>query len=216
MNDILKAVRFDFYLIRPYIKNICFTMIIPVAFVAINRSLITGISFAMSFIAMTAGYTFSISEKSGMDRLYGVLPIYKRDLVLGRYVYTFLMGLSALLFSIIVHPIILRALDATVQTIDICVAAILGISMFTLYTVFQLPGYYKYGSIKGRIFMYIPVVGYLAVILFTANLDITRYPVVFSLISNPIILVIAALLICLISYLFSIKISIQIIQNKEV
>ncbi len=216
MNDILKATRFDFSLIKPYIKNICFTMLVPVAFVAINRSLITGISFAMCFIAMTAGYTFSISEKSGMDRLYGVLPIYKKDLVLGRYLYTFSMGLSALLFSIFVHPLILRALGVTVHPIDICMAAILGIIMFTLYTVFQLPGYYKYGSINGRIFMYIPIVGFLAVILFIEKLDVTSYPIVSLLINNPIISAIAVLLICLISYLFSIKISIKIVENKEV
>ena len=34
-----------------------------------------------------------------------------------------------------------------------------------LYTVFQIPGYYKYGSIKGRVFMYIPVAGFLVTLL---------------------------------------------------
>lgn len=190
-------------------------MAIPVAYAAMNRSLITSISFAMSFIAMTAGYTFSISEKSDMDRLYGVLPIDKRDLVLGKYLYTFCMGLSALIFSIIVHPIVLRILDITVQTIDICMSAILGSVLFTLYTVFQLPGYYKYGSIKGRIFMYIPIAGLLAVILFVAKLDISSYPIASLLINSPIISAIIILLICLIFYLLSIRMSIQIIRKKD-
>ena len=36
---------------------------------------------------------------------------------------------------------------------------------YTLYTVFQLPGYYRYGAIKGRVFLYIPVAGFLATLL---------------------------------------------------
>lgn len=216
MNDTLKAARLDFSLIRPYMKNICFTMVIPVAFAAINRSLMTGVSFAMCFIAMTAGYTFSVSEKSGMDRLYGILPISKNHLVLGRYLYTCSMGLLAFLFAIIAHSLVLIALGETVQPMDIYLAAILGILMFTLYTVFQLPGYYKFGSINGRIFMYIPVAGFLAILLFISKLDATNDLINVSLIRNPIVLVIAVLLVCIIAYLLSAIMSIKIIGNKEV
>ena len=70
MSNILKAAKLDFALIKPYIKVICFTMLLPAAFAAINRSLLTGVAFAMCFIAMTTGYTFSITEKNGMERLY--------------------------------------------------------------------------------------------------------------------------------------------------
>lgn len=216
MNDTLKATRLDFSLIKPYMKNICLTMAIPVAFAAINRSFMTGVSFAMSFIAMTAGYTFSISEKNGMDRLYGILPISKKNLVLGRYLYTCLVGLLAFLFSIIVHPLVLMALGTTVQPLDICLATVLGIFMFTLYTVFQLPGYYKFGSINGRIFMYIPVVGFLAILLFVSKLDVTSNPVIAALLGNPIASVFVLLLVCIIAYLISIVVSIKIIKKKEV
>lgn len=41
---------------------------------------------------MASGYTFSISEKNGMERLYGILPITKKEFVLGRYLYTIIMG----------------------------------------------------------------------------------------------------------------------------
>lgn len=216
MTDTLKATRLDLSLIKPYMKNICITMAIPVAFAAINRSLMSGISFAMCFIAMTAGYTFSITEKSGMDRLYGILPISKKHLVIGRYLYTCSMGLLAFLFSIIVHPLVLRGLGETIHPLDMGLAAGLGIIMFTLYTVFQLPGYYKYGSINGRIFMYIPIVGFLAVLLFVSKLDVTNSPIIVALINNPIVTVIAVLLVCIIAYLLSIIASIKIIQSKEV
>lgn len=81
MNNILKVAKLDFSLIKPYIKTICFTIVFPVVFAVINRSLLTGISFAMCFIAMTTGYIFSVTEKSSMERLYGILPIPKGNLV---------------------------------------------------------------------------------------------------------------------------------------
>ena len=39
----------------------------------------------MCFIAMTTGYTFSVTEKNSMERLYGILPVKKSEMVMGRY-----------------------------------------------------------------------------------------------------------------------------------
>lgn len=64
MSNIWKSAKLEFSLVKPYVKTICFTMVLPVVFAAINRSLLTGISFAMCFIAMTTGYTFSVTEKT--------------------------------------------------------------------------------------------------------------------------------------------------------
>ena len=161
MNNIWKSAKLDFSLVKPYVKTICFTMVLPVVFAAINRSLLTGISFAMCFIAMTTGYTFSITEKNSMERLYGILPIRKSDMVIGRYIFIIIMGLTALIFSLIAHPVILTILGESISIFDYISAAVIGIFLFALYTVFQLPGYYKFGSIKGRVFMYIPVAGFL-------------------------------------------------------
>lgn len=85
MANIIKAMKLDFDLVKVYVKAICFTLLIPVVFAIINRSLMTSVSFATCFIAMASGYTFSISEKNGMERLYGILPITKKEFVLGRY-----------------------------------------------------------------------------------------------------------------------------------
>ena len=41
MNNTLNVAKLDFSLIKPYIKVISFTMLLPIAFVAINLSLKT-------------------------------------------------------------------------------------------------------------------------------------------------------------------------------
>ena len=140
MSNILKATKLDFSLVKPYVKVIGFTMLLPIAFAAINRSILTGVSFAMCFIAMTTGYTFSVTEKNSMERLYGILPVKKSEMVMGRYLFVVVLGVIALAVCLIKQTIVLRALGETVDPFDIISAASGGVLLLALYTVFQIPG----------------------------------------------------------------------------
>lgn len=215
MSNIWKSAKLDFSLVKPYVKTICFTMVLPVVFAAINRSLLTGISFAMCFIAMTTGYTFSITEKNSMERLYGILPIRKSDMVIGRYIFIIIMGLTALIFSLIAHPVILTILGESISIFDYISAAVTGIFLFALYTVFQLPGYYRFGSIKGRVFMYIPVAGFLITLLLITKSPVGESKLLFTVINSPILLMLLAVIFIIAMYVVSILVSIKILKNKE-
>ena len=215
MSNILKSTKFDIALVKPYFKTICFTLLLPIVFAAINRSLLTGVSFAMCFIAMTTGYTFSITEKNSMDRLFGILPVRKSELVIGRYVFVLAMGLLSLIISLIVQPLVLKVLGETVGVFDIVTAAIAGVFLFALYTVFQIPGYYKYGSIKGRVFMYIPVAGFLITLLLITKSPVGESKLLFTVINSPILLMLLAIIFVIAMYVVSILVSIKILKNKE-
>lgn len=216
MSNILKSTKFDVALVRPYFKTICFTLLIPIAFAVINRSLLTGVSFAMSFIAMTTGYTFSITEKNNMERLYGILPVRKSELVVGRYVFVLIMGVLSLLVSLIAQPLVLKAVGEEVGVSDIITVAITGIFLYALYTVFQIPGYYKFGSIKGRVFMYIPVVGFLVILLLFSNIPSLGASLVSTVASSPVLLAVLAVLLIIVMFTVSILFSIRIMKNKEI
>lgn len=214
MNNILKSTKLDFSLVKPYIKVIGFTMLLPIAFAAINRSILTGVSFAMCFIAMTTGYTFSVTEKNNMERLYGILPIKKSEMVTGRYLFVLALGALALVVSLITQPLVLRAMGKSVGTLDMTSAAIGGLFLFALYTVFQIPGYYKYGAIKGRVFMYIPVAGFLATLFFLPKMPADN-PIVTTVVSSPVLLIGLVLVLVVVMYAVSIWFSIRIMENKE-
>ena len=201
MSNTLKATKLDFSLVKPYIKVIGFTMLLPIAFAAINRSILTGVSFAMCFIAMTTGYTFSVTEKNSMERLYGILPIKKSEMVTGRYLF-------------VLAPIVLRVMGESVGAFDMISAAIGGLFLFALYTVFQIPGYYKYGAIKGRVFMYIPVAGFLATLFFLPKMPADN-PIVATVVSSPVLLIGLVLVLVAVMYAVSIWFSIRIMENKE-
>lgn len=204
----------DFALIKPYIKVICFTMLLPAAFAAINRSLLTGVAFAMCFIAMTTGYTFSITEKNGMERLYGILPVKKSEMVIGRYLFILALGAIALAVSLIIQPIVLRLMGERVETQDIAGAAMAGLFMFALYTVFQIPGYYKFGSIKGRIFMYIPVAGFLAALFLIPEIPADN-PIINAAANSPVLLIIPVIALVAAMYAASVWVSVRVMKNKE-
>ena len=214
MSNILKAAKLDFSLVKPYVKVIGFTMLLPIAFAAINRSIMTGVSFAMCFIAMTTGYTFSVTEKNSMERLYGILPVKKSELVIGRYLFVFALGALALMVSLIIQPIVLRALGENVGLFDIISAAIGGLFLFALYTVFQIPGYYKFGSIKGRVFMYIPVAGFLVTLFLLPKLPADN-PVINAAANSPALLIALAITLVAVMYTVSVWFSVRIMKNKE-
>lgn len=214
MSNILKATKLDFSLVRPYFKVIGFTMLLPIAFAAINRSILTGVSFAMCFIAMTTGYTFSITEKNSMERLYGILPVKKSEMVIGRYLFVLALGALALVVSLITQPIVLRVIGETVEKVDIISAAIGGLFLFALYTVFQIPGYYKFGSIKGRVFMYIPVAGFLATLFLLPKIPMDN-SIITTLSNSPALLIALAIVLVVVMYAVSILFSIRIMKNKE-
>ena len=190
-------------------------MLLPIAFAAINRSILTGVSFAMCFIAMTTGYAFSVTEKNSMERLYGILPIKKSEMVTGRYLFVLALGALALVVALITQPIVLRAMGENVGTLDIISAATGGLFLFALYTVFQIPGYYKYGAIKGRVFMYIPVAGFLATLFFLPKMPVDN-PIVTMIISSPMLLIGLVIVLVIVMYAVSIWFSIRIMENKEI
>ena len=185
MSNILKATRLDFSLVKPYVKVIGFTMLLPIAFAAINRSILTGVSFAMCFIAMTTGYTFSVTEKNSMERLYGILPVKKSEMVMGRYLFVIVLGIIALVVSHYHTADCITGIGREpLNRLVLSAAAIGGLFLFALYTVFQIPGYYKFGSIKGRVFMYIPVAGFLVTLFLLPKLPADN-PIINAIASSP-------------------------------
>ena len=212
---IWKAAKLDFNLLKYYYKSICFTLLIPLAFILLYRTLAVGISFAMFMIAMSSIYTFSVADKNDMQRLYRILPVSVKALVCGKYLHAFLMGILAVSVSGILQPLILGMLGVNVSGKEVMTAVLAGMVLYITYVCFQIPAYYKFGPIKGRVFMYVPVVGILLTMFVVEKADI-RTGVLFRMLSEnrylgPCLLVLyLAAVVCI-----SIGISVRISKNKE-
>ena len=212
---IWKAAKLDFNLLKYYYKSICFTLLIPLAFILLYRTLAVGISFAMFMMAMSSIYTFSVADKNDMQRLYRILPVSVKALVCGKYLHAFLMGILAVSVSGILQPLILGMLGVNVSGKEVMTAVLAAMVLYITYVCFQIPAYYKFGPIKGRVFMYVPVVGILLTMFVVEKADI-RTGVLFRMLSEnrylgPCLLVLyLAAVVCI-----SIGISVRISKNKE-
>ena len=212
---IWKAAKLDFNLLKYYYKSICFTLLIPLAFILLYRTLAVGISFAMFMMAMSSIYTFSVADKNDMQRLYRILPVSVKALVCGKYLHAFLMGILAVSVSGILQPMILGMLGVNVSGKEVMTAVLAGMVLYITYVCYQIPAYYKFGPIKGRVFMYVPVVGILLTMFVVEKADI-RTGVLFRMLSEnrylgPCLLVLyLAAVVCI-----SIGISVRISKNKE-
>ena len=215
MSDTLKAARLDFFLVRQYIKTTLLILLYPVILVAINKSLLNGVSFAMCFLSMTSSYPFTISEKSGVNRLYGILPVSKKSLVLGRYLFTYTLGLLSLMITLLVCPLILRLLGAEVSPPDILVTALTGLFLFSIFNAFLLPGFYKYGSIRGRFFMLIPAVVFIAILALVSFGGFDAGPMFDAVDGNPLVMAVCVVLFCAAAFALSISASVRIYGNRE-
>lgn len=216
MSNIINTAKLDYATIRPYSRRIILTaIIIPLIYTLGTGTLITGISFTMCMAAIFSCYPFTISEKSGMDRLYEILPVSRRELVIGRYMFTCVLGLFMLTIASILHPLFLLAVKKSFAGPDIILSIFAGVVMFSIYNAFQLPGYYKCGSLHARFFMYIPLAGYF-LIAFLLGDSPQRTAVLISAIEKyPAAAAVIALLLCGAAYLISIFLSIRFLEKKE-
>lgn len=94
MNRIFNAVKLDLYTAKASLPTFIVTVIAVIFVGGATRqpSVITAI--AMMFATALGSTVFQISEKNHLDKLYGILPLKKREQVLGRYLYAGILGIG--------------------------------------------------------------------------------------------------------------------------
>ncbi len=159
MNNVIKMIKLDISLIKPYSKSLLIVFLVPLIVIIGTQDIISGLIFCMSIMAMTSSYTFSIAEKNDLNRLYGLLPVTKKDIVTGRYMFSALTGIVAVLSGLVMNVATLTFTKKSFSYQDMVIAVSVGLTLFTLFTAIQLPGFFKFGAIKGRFITFISFLG---------------------------------------------------------
>lgn len=214
MTYTVKCMKLDYLLLKPYFKSMMLVLLVPLMITFFTGTLFEGLSFAATVMAMTTGYAFSVAEKNNLSRFYGFLPIKKIALVKGRYLIIFLMGLISLTVTLAVQVVILSMKRSLPDIPEIVGNFLLCAVLFCIYAGVQIPGYYRYGSIKGKMFMFIPTVGFLLfyyiIRMFTEGANTATANVSLS----PIIIVIIALGSIALLISVSALVSAKIVEKK--
>ncbi|MDR3270831.1 MAG: ABC-2 transporter permease [Peptococcaceae bacterium] len=162
MNKLISFVRLDFKTLKPYltIKNLLIFAAIAIFLSAINGTVEMSLGIGFMLGTLFISYPFAIGEKSNMDALYTTLSVHRRTVVLGRYLFTFLLNICAIVFSFVFATFgVFGARLANVFqngsgdsfTIILVLSALL-----VLIQTIQLPIFFKLGYTKAKFMSVLP------------------------------------------------------------
>lgn len=214
MTNTLKAAKLDVYMSKIYLNQYLLLLVLPIMFIFLFKHIDTGILFTMCALAMEANFTFAIAEKNNVNRLYGMIPIKKNELVSGKYVFIGTLGIVFIITCTILGMAASKILSYNIAPSEYFTGISTGIFIYFMSTAIQLPIYYKFGSIKTKLVSIIPYVAYVGLIYISIKLN-PKSMILQQLLKNPYFSVIISILLSIIFYSISIKISSGVMRKKE-
>jgi len=221
MKSTLSFVRLDLITIKPYltIKNFLIFGISALFVVYGTKTSVTALGILMGFGTLYITYPFAVGEKNGIDSLYVFLGINRNTVVIGRYVYAFVINLAFCLFALVITLAVSLIMRYPFSFTDNILILIILFFFFSFSQFFQIPIYFKLGFSKARLLAYVPFLLIPLVVVFVGQL----YPLFMDkldsfllwITNNPIIIIGFVLLFWLVSLFISIHLSQKFYQKRE-
>ena len=177
-------------------------------------------SFLPLFSAILMLTTLSFDELDNGMAFLMTMPIRRKDYAIEKYVLGALMGVGALVLSVILEVVLGTLNGNGVNVTELMINLLIGALIFTLILMVMLPLDMKYGVEKGRIAMFIiygAVFGIAILVSKVAdksNFDIDAIVAKITN-SNPVLVIGAVVAFVVIALLASMCISIKVMKNKE-
>jgi hypothetical protein len=172
----------------------------------------------MFFSVSFSGLAFSIIEKNSCEKLYGILPIQRREVVIGRYLYGFISGMVNLIISILLTYMIVIFLGRQIDILTLFFAITFSFCYYSFAVSISYPIYYKIGFSKSYIFITMPLYIIILLIAFLSEKTnfIERISHVLQYFSNHyILLLLYGFTLSIIMLIISTVISYNIFRNSE-
>jgi hypothetical protein len=111
----------------------------------------------MFFCVSLSGLSFSLIEKNKCEKLFGILPVRRIEIVIGRYLHGFLTGIVNLIISIIFAYLIAALTNQQIDIILLSFSITIAFCYFCFSVSISYPVYYKFGFSKSFIFISLPL-----------------------------------------------------------
>ncbi len=213
----------DLFVFKNYRKNIIFSMIVFVMVILLGSlsydMVFTGITLFLLVFGLNSLSTFSYDENSEVDKYLLSLPLTRKEVVVGKYLFAFLNS-----FLILILGFIISVGSSTIvsgRIIDISKVLKNSMLLFTAVSYLlciNIPCIYKWGMEKGRMqaaILPVFIVFALGVIYFTLMI---LFPNIFNDSFLKMIYDISFILCIILNilmYYISFMISFNIYQNKD-
>ena len=101
MNRIIKSAKLDFYSANSAVITLILLFALNVAISFLLRNPYSSITYSALISATLSGSIFFTHEGSHSGKLYGILPVRKHEVVVGRYIYGMTIGVINFIFAYI-------------------------------------------------------------------------------------------------------------------
>ena len=211
----MSTIKIQWNLIKSYLLPILYYMIIASIMTIQSSSIIFSALLAATLMAMKlTSLPFEVDTNEKLDKFYGSLPVSKIDLISSRYGLMIIIGFIGIILSVFLRLILVLIFKKIVSSpSEIIISIILGVILISL----QLPLYYKYGTIKVRLFSIIPVIFYVlgASLYIYTDISNNLIEIIDYLKNNIWATIISFLLVSVLVGYISFTISKNIVKKKE-
>ena len=156
MAAILKSIRLDIDILKVYYRIflVVYLLAILVAFLTKLPGLMMVIVILIS--GPFVGIYFSLYEKNHLSKLYGILPLGKNEVVVGRYLYALAFVIANGIAASLLATMISLVVASRMSQLEFLTYAFAPFAYFCLYIAIQFPLYFKFPFSKVYIFTNLP------------------------------------------------------------
>ncbi len=158
VSNVITSMRLDFHIQKASYKGffaLGYALAIIVGFV--TRTPYVTVLIAMVISAAFSSFVFLVSEKNHLGRLYGILPLRKSELVLGRYLYTLLFGLGNVVAASLLTFVISIVTGKSLAFLDLSAYVCAAFLYFCLFASIVFPVYFRFGFSKNYLLTNVPL-----------------------------------------------------------
>lgn len=157
MNRTLNATKLDFFASKSALGMTALLLLIGIVIGALAHGPIYTMIFTMVFSVTSCGSIFSIHEKSHSDKLYGILPLKKSEMILGRYLYALIIGAVYTVMAGILGFVMSQIMNVSMDSFTFWATLMLAFIYFSFSVSVSYPIYLKFSFSKAYIFTMLPM-----------------------------------------------------------
>ena len=218
MNKIKALLIKDILELKTYKKSLFIILLFYIFYIFFqskeaNGSYI-GVLMIMLIFSMVPMSTFGYDERTNTSRYLNTLPISRKEIVLEKYILTFLSIIIGAILGTIISIILAYLSTGNIPSINSMFPYIMGgILGISLIDSIQIIAIYKYGMEKGRIMLYVMILG--LVLIVTLLSYILPKNISLPSINNDLVVVLIIAIILFIIYYILYKIYYNIYKKKD-
>lgn len=152
-------VKLDILTVKPFltVKTLLLLSVVCLGITLMLKEPFLVAGMLMMYGVIYTSYPFAVGEKNGIDTLYLTLPLHRRQVVTGRYLFAVLLELCsagiAAVFSAAFYLYTGKAFALT----EILLLVGPCFFLFTMVSAVQLPIYFRLGYAKAKFLSYLPL-----------------------------------------------------------